>query len=84
LSGKNKDSNQIARIFRKHKNDILRLYKLLSLENRIVLPLAIKKDMQSFVDNLRAEPTINIKQLGLKDTQVEEILGNLITIYGLA
>lgn len=68
---------------RKHKNDILRLYRLLSPENRIVLPNAIKKDMLCFVDHLREDPYVEIKQLGLKTTKLDTILDNLCSIYDL-
>jgi len=72
-----------SRDINKHKNDVMRLYKILSPEDRILLPNSIRRDMQLFVDRLKNDVSLNIKQLGLKDANLEEILGNFKMIYDL-
>lgn len=69
---------------RKHKNDILRLYQLLAPENRIFLPDPIKSDMQHFVKSLKKDSSLDIKQLGLKNTNLDQIITNFKEIYHLA
>ncbi len=42
-----------TRNIRKHRNDILRLYLLLSSDTRILLPDLVKQDMESFVELIK-------------------------------
>lgn len=84
LNGRQKQGANIDdKDLRKHKNDIIRLYQLLSFSSRISLPETIRQDMQQFLDLFKLDNSINMKQLGLKNTRFEEILSNLILIYGL-
>ena len=66
---------------RKHKNDILRLYQLLTPTLRIVTPEPILHDMRQFLDRLEKDPSIDFKNLGLKAT-LQEVVANLRKIYG--
>ncbi|MCE5319025.1 MAG: hypothetical protein LLG04_16885 [Parachlamydia sp.] len=68
---------------RKHKNDIIRLYPLLTPAQRIILPQQIKQDMQVFLDRIATDNTIDLNNLGLKRISVEELLGNLRRVYGI-
>jgi hypothetical protein len=67
---------------RKHRNDIIRLYPLLSVNSRIDLPETIKHDFQRFLEELKAQPP-ELKALGLKNTTIHEIISNLSQIYDL-
>ena len=51
---------------KKHKNDILRLYQLLSAGRSISLPQSIRDDMVGFIEKYEQEPNINPKNLGIK------------------
>ncbi len=66
---------------RKHKNDILRLYQLLTPTQRIELPASIKLDMQYFLDHFENIEPDTLKNLGIKSTNYKEILSNLRQVY---
>jgi hypothetical protein len=68
---------------RKHKNDVMRLYPLLTPAQRIILPQQIKQDMKQFLDHIGNDSTIELKNLGLKQVIMEELLGNLRRVYGI-
>lgn len=67
---------------KKHHNDIFRLYQLLSLGNRIVLPGPVRKDMQQCLDTIAGEK-IDLLAFGLSNTTLEEVILNLKNIYEL-
>lgn len=68
---------------RKHKNDILRLSQLLAPNQTLPLSEFIKKDMQDFLVCLQTEDSIDLKNLGVKNTTVPKIIQDLKNIYGL-
>lgn len=68
---------------RKHKNDIIRLYQLLTPVQRISLPVQIKQDMKDFLDYIQNDTSIDFKNLGIKNTKTEDILINLKNIYAI-
>ena len=57
---------------RKHKNDVIRLYQILSSNKLVKLPTSIKKDMQFFLHNLKNDKSVDCKSLGLKNTNILE------------
>lgn len=65
---------------RKHKNDILRLYQLLTPASRISTPTSIKDDLNKFLSHISNE-AVDIKSLGLKQTSLEEVIVSLEQIY---
>ena len=67
----------------KHKNDVVRLYKLLSSNLRIELPESIKKDMGIFLDYLKKDERMDLKNLDLENTSLDELCNNLGKIYNL-
>jgi hypothetical protein len=69
---------------RKHKNDVIRLYQLLSIHKRVALSETIKQDMQKFIECMKKGESIDLKNLGLKNTHLDEVLNNLNLIYGLS
>lgn len=81
MDRKNSGTRIDERDIRKHKNDVVRLYQLLSPVSRIALPQSIKNDMEIFLDRMIGDSTINLKNLGLKQVGLKEILSNLREIY---
>lgn len=68
---------------KKHKNDVLRLHQLLSEESSILLPSSIKNDLEEFFRRVEQEP-IDLKTLGLKNTNYEKALNMLRRVYNLS
>lgn len=68
---------------RKHKNDIIRLYQLLTPVQRILLPRTIKEDMKIFLEHMQNERLIDFKSLGLKNTNIEDVIINISNIYSI-
>jgi len=84
LNEKQKQGNHFdSKDIRKHRNDAIRLYRLLSSDMRISLPLPIKRDMQHFIEDLDQDASFDIKQFGLKNTKMKDLTTNFKTIYGL-
>ena len=77
-SGETIDSKDI----KKHKNDVFRLYQILSLDTDIALPQTIADDMRVFLENVSDEPP-DLKNLGIHNTSLEDVIGNLKKIYNL-
>lgn len=69
------------RDIRKHKNDIIRLFQLLSPNARISLPAPIYKDFQFFLDEMKIGPSFDCKSIGLKNMNANKIIGILEEIY---
>lgn len=76
-NGENIDDRDI----RKHKNDIIRLFQLLSPSNRISLPDPIHKDFQIFLEELKARPSFDCRSLGLKNMSSDKVIDILKEIY---
>ncbi|NGX52808.1 MAG: hypothetical protein KR126chlam5_01113 [Candidatus Anoxychlamydiales bacterium] len=68
---------------RKHRNDIFRLYQLLSINSHIHLPESIYQDMKIFFTLIKNDSSIDLKALGLKNIKFDEMLSTLNSIYGL-
>lgn len=67
---------------KKHKNDVLRLYQILAAEARLFLPESIAADFRRFLDDMPENPP-DLKNLGIRQTPVDVVLGNLKTVYNL-
>lgn len=67
---------------KKHKNDVFRLYQILSADVRIPLPASIAEDFRRFLDAIAENPP-DLKNLGIRQTSVDGVLGNLKTVYNL-
>lgn len=79
-NGENIDEKDI----RKHKNDVIRLYQLLSANSRKELPLPIKNDMSLFLNDIKNDKSIDCKNLGLKNVDAHKIIEILGGIYGIS
>jgi len=77
-SGKAIDSKDI----KKHKNDVFRLYQILSLNTDITLPQSMADDMRIFLEKVSDEPP-GLKNLGIRNASLSEVIGNLKKIYNL-
>lgn len=82
LANRKKEGEKIDnRDIRKHKNDIFQLFQLLSPSTRILLPAPIRKDFQTFLNEIKVGLSLDIKSLGLKNTDSNKIIGILEDIY---
>lgn len=66
---------------KKHKNDVFRLYPLLTEDMRPNIPEVVQKDMAKFLELMGVE-TIDFKAMGLRADLVE-VLGEMKKIYGI-
>ena len=76
--GETVDSKSI----RKHKNDVFRLYQILSPEFDTEIPESIKRDLREFLSCMEMEE-IDFKSLGLGRTDRESVLVDFRRIYDL-
>ncbi len=81
MGRKNGGTSVNERDVRKHKNDIIRLYQLLTPSDKIVLPHSIKQDMKQFLERVQEGALIDLKSLGIKNTNFDELLTTLRQIY---
>ncbi len=72
-----------SRNIKKHRNDIFRLFALLSPEQRVEISVGIKVDMKKFVAAMPNEEGLNVQQFGLKNLSVDDVIENLTLIYQL-
>ncbi|NOY69066.1 MAG: hypothetical protein GXP53_06175 [Deltaproteobacteria bacterium] len=77
-SGEDIDNKDI----RKHKNDLFRLYQILSPDSTLELPVPIADDMRRFLDRIIEDPP-NLKDLDIRNTTIDNVLKNLKMIYNL-
>ena len=66
----------------KHKNDIFRIFQILSPETRINLPELAKRDLTNFIKAMENEK-VDLKNLGIKNEKKTDILNMISRIYGL-
>ena len=68
---------------KKHKNDVFRLFQIISPDVRTALPDSIGDDLQRFLQAVEADPPQSLKPFGLGKTTADEVIGTLRAIYGL-
>lgn len=76
-NGENIDDRDI----RKHKNDIFRLFQLLSPGTRINLPFPIHNDFKIFLNDLKLGFPVDCKSLGLKNMNADKVIDFLKEVY---
>lgn len=69
-----------SRDIRKHKNDIFRLYQVISPDTKVEMPEIVATDMMRFIAEMESE-LIDLRQLGLQGTTLNQVLGDLSSIY---
>lgn len=79
-AGEKIDSKNI----KKHRNDVFRLFQIMSPELRVKLPVNVVQDIQLFLDAAKSqEADIILRDLGLGGLSLDEILATMRQIYGL-
>lgn len=68
---------------KKHKNDVFRLYQIIDPSQSISLPGSIEEDLRRFFDEMEKDQNVDLKSLGLRSRSLDEILGDLRSIYCL-
>jgi hypothetical protein len=68
---------------RKHKNDVFRLYRIIDPMATISLPDSLGDDLRRFIESVTTEALVDLKALGFRNTNLEEILGQIARIYGI-
>lgn len=66
----------------KHRNDVFRLYQLLTPDQKVELPLQLISDMNSFVDLVSGQD-IAINEFGIRQQTKAEVINSLKSIYSL-
>lgn len=66
----------------KHKNDVFRLFQLLSSDDVVELPGSIKDDLKEFFSQME-EQDIDFKNLGLRDMDLNSVQVKIRDIYDL-
>ncbi len=69
-----------SRNIRKHRNDVFRLFRIVPPEPRVETPASIKQDVEAFLHLVQREP-IDLKRLGLGNTELEDVLRVLHNKY---
>lgn len=78
-AGEKVDSKEI----KKHKNDVFRLFQIISPRQRVDIPEAVASDMLRFIDAISEEPDLSLKEFGLAGLGVLEVMEVLRGVYGL-
>ena len=69
---------------KKHKNDVFRLFQILSPELRIQLPDTISHDMRRYLSAISEEPDLPLKDFGLGELGVLDVVATLRQVYELS
>ncbi len=78
-AGEEIDSKQI----KKHRNDVFRVFVLLSPAQRVGIANGVRDDMNKFISAMPNEQGLDISNFGIKNSSLDDVLQNLTTIYGL-
>jgi hypothetical protein len=76
--GEEVDSKNI----KKHRNDVFRLFPLLTGDTNIKLPATISDDMRDFIKTVSTEK-IDLKPFGVQSLTIDSLFENLRKIYNL-
>lgn len=78
-AGEKVDSKDV----KKHKNDVFRLFQIISPDRRVELPEVVSADMTRFFDAISEEPGLPLKDFGLAGLSVLDVVEALRNVYGL-
>ena len=78
-SGEDVHDNDI----RKHRNDVFRLYQVISPDDRVLIPGSLKDELRSFIEAAERDSSIDLKSLGIRGTSVSEVCSRLREVYGI-
>jgi len=83
LNERRKNDEKVdSKDIKKHKNDVFRLYRIISPELSITLPEKVESDLKKFMEAMTDE-TIDLKAFGYRGVKPEEVLEGIKKIYGL-
>lgn len=68
---------------KKHRNDIFRLYAVLSADSQIDIAESIRIDLLQFLEAMPEEKGLDLRNFGLGDTTLEAVSADLRAIYQL-
>ncbi|MBN2108659.1 MAG: hypothetical protein JW832_14630 [Deltaproteobacteria bacterium] len=68
---------------RKHKNDVFKLFRIITPADSVVLPGTIGHDLGRFLDAMAEDTSLNLPALKLRSTTLEDVLVALRKIYGI-
>ena len=71
-----------SRDIKKHKNDVFRLYRVVSPETRVEIPGQVSRDMARFLSAMEPE-TMDLGAFGYRTETFEQVLAGLRRIYRL-
>ena len=80
LHQRNADSRKVNR----QRNDVIRLFPLLNPGMRIDIPEAIQDDLKEYLKAIAEDKAINLKDLGIRQFVISEIVKSIERIYGLS
>lgn len=67
---------------RKHRNDVMRLFQLISPEASVALPARVRDDLAAFLDRA-FDQDVDPKSVGVVGVTLEEMLSDLRRVYGV-
>lgn len=65
----------------KHRNDVFRLYQVISPDTLIDVPASIAQDMRDFLDQVEGDAALNLSSLGLRSADREAVFADLRRLY---
>jgi len=71
-----------SRDIKKHKNDVLRLYRILQPDKKISVPANIKKDLQDFFIAIELDP-VDLISLGYRNDNLNIIINKMREFYAI-
>ncbi len=72
-----------ARDIKKHKNDVFRLFQIISPEQRIDLPEVVAEDLQRFLTATSEDADLSLKPFGLDGLAVLDVVATLKQVHKL-
>lgn len=67
---------------KKHRNDVFRLFVLLSTTTRIILPPTVREDFWRFLQKIEEEQAVVPATFGIRGMTLAEVCSTLRKIYG--
>ncbi|MFH1707788.1 MAG: hypothetical protein ABIF71_07710 [Planctomycetota bacterium] len=71
-----------SRSIKKHRNDVLRLYRIINPDRMIETPVGIRRELALFIDRL-PDQQIDLNALDLARVGLDKVATDLRRIYGL-
>ena len=79
---KNAGESIDSRDINKHRNDVFRLYQILTPDKSVILPGDLPSDMKRFIDMISGQNVV-LSEFGIRRQSLSEVLENLKRIFNL-